>query len=315
MQVVKQRFKKSNSTKQQSSEVKATKTKETVTFPKQTESELQQNLKTVEVYKDRSFHSVEIQTSFIDVCPQTERLTTPQDQDSDSENVLEDLDVSWKDRVVPFLENDFNPKPDTQSSVEDLHLALESDRGSLTSFQSAKTIDSKKSSYNENDITRLGDNNIANTGLVSESEKEPKNTDKAALSDRSEQSAKSRVSKTSGHRIPERSQEPKERKLSRGTEKNGLESELPNTARSDKSHKSDKSRHSDRSGRSVEKERHDLETRSERSDRCKGQRSRSDSRNEAVMSDRSNRSEGRRSGKSDRSVEKEFVSNRTCLEK
>lgn len=310
MQVVKQKFNKSKSAKQQSSEVKATKTKETVTSPKQTESELQQNQKTVEVCKDRSFHSVEIQTSFIDVCPQTERLITPQDQDSDSEKVLEDLDVSWKDRVVPFLENDFNPKPDTQSSVEDLHLALESDRGSLTSVQSAKTIDRKKS-YNENDYTRLGDNNIANTELVSESEKEPKNTDKAALSDRSEQSAKSRVSKSSGRRISERSQEPKERKLSRGTEKNGLESELPNTARSDKSHKSDKSRHSDRSGRSVEKERHDLETRSERSDRCKGQRSRSDSRNEAVMSDTSNRSEGRRSGKSDRSVEKEFVSNRT----
>ena len=97
-----------------------------------------------------SCHSVEIQTSFIDTNYQSvdsvKSNKSGQHQSEDSgDNFLDNVDTSWKDRVEPFLENNFDCKKASErienESNEDLMLKLDSDRESLTSVHSFRSGD------------------------------------------------------------------------------------------------------------------------------------------------------------------------------
>ncbi|KAL4217695.1 hypothetical protein ACF0H5_022436 [Mactra antiquata] len=84
------------------------------------------------------FNSVEVQTSFIDL--KTEPFKVPENENDD--NVLDNLDTSWKDRVIPFIQNEeFNDDDGKGKVADELHLDLNTDRntGSGSNINSGRS--------------------------------------------------------------------------------------------------------------------------------------------------------------------------------
>ncbi|XP_060551777.1 pre-mRNA-splicing factor CWC22 homolog [Ruditapes philippinarum] len=116
------------------------------------------------VKESPKFNSVEIQTSFIDnnhhYLPQK---TIEHDCDKEKDqgnNILDDLDTSWKDRVEPFIRNNFGEVNTEEGFAakdnevrNELHLNLETDRESVQSQRSSKRSyrDSAREESSEND--------------------------------------------------------------------------------------------------------------------------------------------------------------------
>ena len=248
-------------------------------------------------------NSVEIQTSFIDA--NFQRLSKDKEYDSDKvneqdNNILEDLDISWKDRVEPFIRNNFHEtKTETdfkEPSViaNELHLDLETDVESIHSHGSSKR--SNRASARDERSERL--EALNNEG----GEKAKADRRLTGKSDRSERSQSS-----SGQRFDR-----KDEAIYRGQRSSRSEERSSRSNRNETDVYSAKSptecdRHSQMSGRSNRScERgHDLNDTERFSPRGKGSNSYSDQR-----SQRSNQS-GQLSERSERSEERRHYSDRS----
>ncbi|XP_045182269.2 dentin sialophosphoprotein-like [Mercenaria mercenaria] len=148
------------------------------------------------------FNSVEIQTSFIDVnfqdVPHNSKHNSDRINDQD-DNILDDLDVSWKDRVKPFMQNNFGETENVDglekdtADLNELHLDLDSDAGSVQSQRSSKGSSrntardeqSEKSEQVRKRTETLNDERINKFGTVD------RNTERSLNSERSERSQSS----------------------------------------------------------------------------------------------------------------------------
>lgn len=196
------------------------------------------------------FNSVEIQTSFIDINTQSlpDKLKKESEEVSDKEeNFLEDLDTSWKDRVEPFLQNNFG-EPESMvelkkdgPNADELHLDLDIDTESLHSLKSSQ-LSSKNTERLEDYpvLTANSDDSVKRKG-PSDNEKE-----NGFEYEKTESSRKTKMSGKS-----ERSDSSSRRKNNKGDE---LTHSGQRSSRSDEFSSESRKRASKTSQRSIERE-------------------------------------------------------------